>query len=716
MLRTDSLNNDNLIAERIAKLEAGNFPMVSGLPPIAMFADGAQLMSAQDSLWFNNNTDRKESFRLLRKRKALRHVIRKKVNVVAFANLVVDHPEKLSALVDELERNSGRLLAQLILSGNAATRIETARNLIVNFLNKNIERIAGGTFGFAQVEEPALKISPPSPVQTFNPSKHLYINDQIAFEGKQAFIDSVTTMLNELDTPMYVFVNYSQDVSTGSYLQRAQAARPKGLPDGAKYVVITLVNIPGSVKYQLVVGANRKVNTKIENKSVKEDMMEVVHGLKLNFGKTLVDYKHTALFDFIYENNKLGELKFLTQIQKELDAGSTRATLDLNYTNKDTFSEWINSWKIRVVNSETVLNNTVKVIQDAKKGEKLGKIFLRANHIYVAKYRYNERDYPIAIYNSGGSEKMENVFTKIVVEKIGELRNEENRKYVFVDETYLSYFIVAFYEDNKTVPTLMIQVEKFPFTDLMHNSMEEWMKFLNILVENQVEQEVAETEKKSVNVSSFEQGVAKAVDDILTFKKQSDAACNLCVRAAILNLKKDPVLFPKSGSYLFFTYDKEKDPVIKGEISGEGDAKTIVADFNNLDSNGLSNSFKEEIKSETENIQQFWSRLQDLADQGQVVVGTYPGHVFMLVPGGMINVVNNLKHTNGKTIIEPYKSNPNLEEGDKYGFCFTDARGINKVPRILECGVNVKSSNAPIYANMDYNGSTTKVKWFRYIK
>ena len=224
------------------------------------------------------------------------------------------------------------------------------------------------------------------------------------------------------------------------------------------------------------------------------------------------------------------------------------------------------------------------------------------------------------------------------------------------------------------------------------------MKFLNILVENQVEQEVAETEKKSVNVSSFEQGVAKAVDDILTFKKQSDAACNLCVRAAILNLKKDPVLFPKSGSYLFFTYDKEKDPVIKGEISGEGDAKTIVADFNNLDSNGLSNSFKEEIKSETENIQQFWSRLQDLADQGQVVVGTY------------------LKHTNGKTIIEPYKSNPNLEEGDKYGFCFTDARGINKVPRILECGVNVKSSNAPIYANMDYNGSTTKVKWFRYIK
>ena len=300
--------------------------------------------------------------------------------------------------------------------------------------------------------------------------------------------------------------------------------------------------------------------------------------------------------------------------------------------------------------------------------------------------------------------------TKLLIHEknIFNLSKEENRKKVYVEETYYSYFVIAFYEDG--------QSSKFPFSDLMNNSMEEWMKFLKVLVENQNDTEIAKTKNQPINITAFEQSARKAVDDILTFKKQADAACNLCVRAAILNLKNDPVLFPKSGSYVFFTYDKKTDPVIQGQISGNGDAKTIVADLDNLNSNILSNYFKEETKLDAEDVESFWSRLQDTADNGQIVVGTYPGHVFTLVPGGMVAVVNNSQHTNGKTIIEPFKSNPNLAEGDKYGFCFTDARGIKKVPRILECGVNVKSSNAPIYSNMDCNGSTTKIKWFRYIK
>jgi hypothetical protein len=208
----------------------------------------------------------------------------------------------------------------------------------------------------------------------------------------------------------------------------------------------------------------------------------------------------------------------------------------------------------------------------------------------------------------------------------------------------------------------------------------------------------------------------QAVQDVLTFKTQDDAACNLCVRAAILHLKKDPVLFPASGSYLFFTYDKETDPVIRGKISGNGSAATIVSDFNNLSSSELNDYFVQENKLSDESMQDFWKRLQTMADEGNIIVGTYPGHVFMLVPGGLIDVVNNFHHTNGKTIVEPHKSNPKIEDGDKYGFCFTPKRGITSVPRILECGVNVKSSNAPIYANMDFTGATTKVKWFRYIK
>jgi hypothetical protein len=50
----------------------------------------------------------------------------------------------------------------------------------------------------------------------------------------------------------YAFVNYSQDVSTETYLARVKGSKPKGLPQGAKFIAATLVNIPGSVKVNLV--------------------------------------------------------------------------------------------------------------------------------------------------------------------------------------------------------------------------------------------------------------------------------------------------------------------------------------------------------------------------------------------------------------------------------------------------------------------------------
>jgi uncharacterized protein Veg len=202
---------------------------------------------------------------------------------------------------------------------------------------------------------------------------------------------------------------------------------------------------------------------------------------------TLVDDQHTELFDHVYDNNHIGELKYLADIERLLAEDPTKETLDLNYNDDDDHKEWVNSWKIRVVNSETVLNNTIKVIQDAKKGEKLGKIYLRPKHIYIAKYKYNDRDYPIAIYNAGTAEVMDKVFTKVEITDTDQLEEEENKKRVYIEETFFSYFIVAFYEDGKSTPTLMIQVEKFPFSDLMHNSMEEWLKFLKILVEEQEE-------------------------------------------------------------------------------------------------------------------------------------------------------------------------------------------------------------------------------------
>jgi len=252
---------------------------------------------------------------------------------------------------------------------------------------------------------------------------------------------------------------------------------------------------------------------------------------------TLVDEQHTELFDHIYDKNHRGDLKYLADIERLLTEDPSKQTLELNYDDDDDHKAWVNSWKIWVVNSETVLNNTIKVIQDAKKGEKLGKVYLRPKHIYIAKYRYNERDYPIAIYNAGTSEVIENVFTKVEITDVDDLDQEENKKRVYIEETFFSYFIVAFYEDGKSTPTLMIQVEKFPFSDLMHNSMEEWLKFLKILVEGQGEENNDDQyEELSVIsgvqwVSQFDSGLFG--DKSCFCKLKADSTCmNVCCNVA----------------------------------------------------------------------------------------------------------------------------------------------------------------------------------------
>jgi hypothetical protein len=71
-----------------------------------------------------------------------------------------------------------------------------------------------------------------------------------------------------------VFVNYSQDLSTETYLKRTIGTRPAGLPEGAQFVTLTLVNIPGSVKYQVFGSkAGVQINTSLP---VKDFLMDYV--------------------------------------------------------------------------------------------------------------------------------------------------------------------------------------------------------------------------------------------------------------------------------------------------------------------------------------------------------------------------------------------------------------------------------------------------------
>jgi hypothetical protein len=104
-------------------------------------------------------------------------------------------------------------------------------------------------------------------------------------------------------------------------------------------------------------------------------------------------------------------------------------------------------------------------------------------------------------------------------------------------------------------------------------------------------------------------------------------------------------------------------------------------------------------------------------DIGDIIIGAYStNHVFMVLPGGMLRVVNNYTHTNAGILQDRYRINPILEEGDKWGYSFLISnRNTYYVPRILECGANIKSNKAPLSSNMDYTNSLT-IKWYKYIK
>ena len=218
----------------------------------------------------------------------------------------------------------------------------------------------------------------------------------------------------------------------------------------------------------------------------------------------------------------------------------------------------------------------------------------------------------------------------------------------------------------------------------------------------------------------IEKSVVDVTNRINTKTKKAEGvgpqACNMCTRTALYYLTGDPVLFPRTGSRIHFTFDKTTDPEIKGNVSGYGKAADIISD---LRAGILDDYFEEIEKKSEESFLSYWERLQNYADEGEIIIGAYgTNHVFMIVPGGMIPVVDNSSHTQGGLLKESYKTNPSISDGDKYGFSF-NARKILFVNRILECGTTVKDANAPVYANMDYRGytgETKKINFYKYKK
>ena len=176
-------------------------------------------------------------------------------------------------------------------------------------------------------------------------------------------------------------------------------------------------------------------------------------------------------------------------------------------------------------------------------------------------------------------------------------------------------------------------------------------------------------------------------------------ACNICVRAALYLIKGDSALFPLDGSGY---HDPNNDYIsreIKGYITPNGNAKRIKGDFDNLlGKPKLNERFVEVKKADDESWPEYFKRLQDEADVGGILIGVMlnssgtSGHVMMVMPGGLVKI------------------DENTPEWGKYFVM----RKIDKVPRVLECGGDNRSTQAPLCTRVDRKGAQERLKWFRY--
>ena len=84
---------------------------------------------------------------------------------------------------------------------------------------------------------------------------------------------------------------------------------------------------------------------------------------------TILDNKHTLLFNHVYENNKEGNFKYLDKIAQALTKYSLEESIDLDYAGEEE-KQWISQGKLRTSSLDQIFENIIKKIQTAKGGNK----------------------------------------------------------------------------------------------------------------------------------------------------------------------------------------------------------------------------------------------------------------------------------------------------------------------------------------------------------
>ncbi|ADR22186.1 hypothetical protein MATR_01750 [Marivirga tractuosa] len=196
-----------------------------------------------------------------------------------------------------------------------------------------------------------------------------------------------------------------------------------------------------------------------------------------------LDDKFITLFDKVYSNNNSSNLNYFNSIVSGINNGET-ANIQIEFKKSEIegLNEedigWIENWEIRMRKSPDVLKDIIEAIRETGNGKRISNIIAQKNKVYIVKAIYNEVEYNVAIYGNASATSMNNVFTKVVVNKMSDLALSENRKHLYVDSNERKdYWIIGLLEEGKTEPSLIIQIcRKYDNLEA-----EKWLRFLNIL-------------------------------------------------------------------------------------------------------------------------------------------------------------------------------------------------------------------------------------------
>lgn len=151
MARVDSLKSDSsMLLTEIRNIQdsinRANIPLVEidGFQSAGVFSmyESPVVLTNQEEKRFYDVPQLRRGAENMKEYLIVHNNLRQQLSIIGFVNLLMDDPQKLLQLVENLLVNSGQLLGQLMTGRDHEENKTTARNIVISFVNQQLLLIA----------------------------------------------------------------------------------------------------------------------------------------------------------------------------------------------------------------------------------------------------------------------------------------------------------------------------------------------------------------------------------------------------------------------------------------------------------------------------------------------------------------------------------------------------------------------------------------------